>query len=166
MVAVDIAILGVVVMSASVGLLRGFVKEVFSLVNWVAAIGLAYLFRDTAGAWLPLNDTVRPAIRSMAGGAVIFAGVLIVGGLFSALLHKLVQVTGLSGTDRTLGMVFGLLRGGVIVLALLIILPSLSPVAEQPWWETSVLIPLFLNFEDWAMTLMDDILIWANTIFG
>lgn len=166
MTGADIVILSVIVISALVGLLRGFVKEVFSLANWVAAIILVYLFRDAVGAVLPLGDSVSPLIRSVAGGAIVFAGTLIIGGMLSSLVHKLVKATGLSGTDRTLGAVFGLLRGSIIILALLIILPSVSPVAEQPWWQTSTLIPLFLNFEEWATTLMADIVIWGNEIFG
>lgn len=166
MTGVDIAILSVVIVSALVGLLRGFIKEVFSLVNWVAAMILVYLFRDPVGTLLPLGESVSPLIRSIAGGVLIFAGTLIIGGLLSTLLHKLVKATGLSGTDRTLGVVFGLLRGCIIVLALLIVLPSVSPVAEQSWWEASKLIPLFLNFEEWATTLMADIVIWANEIFS
>lgn len=165
MTGADIAILSVVVISALIGLFRGFVKEVFSLLNWVAALILVYLFRDQVGALLPLGQSVSPLIRAVAGGAIIFVCTLVVGGLLSALINKLVKATGLSGTDRTLGVVFGLLRGSIIILALLIILPSVSPVAEQPWWQTSQLIPLFLNFEEWATTLMADIVIWANEIF-
>lgn len=166
MTGADIAILSVLIISSLVGVLRGFVKEIFSLLNWLVAIALAYLFRETVGATLPLGEAVSPLIRSAAGGAIIFLVTLVLGGLLSTLLHRLVKATGLSGTDRTLGVVFGLLRGSIIVLALLIILPSLAPVAEQPWWQTSTLVPLFLNFEDWATTLMSDIIVWAKELFG
>ena len=166
MTGADIAILTVVSISALVGLVRGFIAEVFSLFNWVAAMILVYLFHDPVGAVLPLGDSVSPLIRSVAGGVLIFAGTLFLGGLLSTLLHRLVKATGLSGTDRTLGFVFGFLRGCIIVLALLIVLPSVLPVAEQPWWQASKLIPLFLNFEEWATTLMADIVIWANEIFA
>lgn len=152
--------------SALIGVFRGFVKEVFSLATWLVALSLAYLFRDQVGAALPLGEGVSPTISSLAGGALIFVTALILGGLFSSLVHKLVKVTGLSGTDRTLGVVFGLLRGCILILALLIILPSLAPVTEQVWWQTSKLIPSFLDFEEWALSLMNDIVIWANEIFG
>lgn len=154
------------IISALIGVFRGFVKEVFSLANWLIAMSLAYLFRDQVGAILPLGEGVSPMISSVAGGVLIFVSVLVLGGLASSMLHKLVKVTGLSGTDRTLGVAFGLLRGCILVLALLIILPSVSPVADQPWWQTSKLVPVFLRFEEWATTLMSDMVIWANEIFG
>lgn len=163
MTGADIAILLVVAVSALVGLLRGFVKEVFSLLNWVAALVLSYLFRDAVGAVLPLGDSVSPLVRTLAGSVLIFVVVLILGGILITLIHKLVKASGLSGTDRTLGVTFGLLRGCVIVLALLILLPAVSPVEEQAWWQASVAIPMFLGFEEWATTLMADLLHWANT---
>ena len=166
MTGVDIVILSVVLISALVGLLRGFVKEVFSLANWIAALILSYWFHDLVGALLPLGDSVSDLIRSLAGGAIVFITVLVGGGLLSTLASKLVKATGLSGTDRTLGMVFGLLRGSIVVLVLLIVVASASPVAEQSWWQASTLVPLFLDFEQWATTLMADVVIWANEFFG
>jgi membrane protein required for colicin V production len=158
----DIAILIVVLVSALVGLLRGFIKEVFSLANWVAALILAYLFRDPVGAILPLGESVSPLIRSSIGGILIFVITLIVGGLLVTLIHKVAHASGLSGTDRTLGVVFGLLRGCVIILALLILLPAISPIEEQGWWQASVTIPLFLGFEEWATTLVADLVNWVT----
>ncbi len=165
MTGVDIAILCVVVISALVGLFRGFVKEVFSLANWIAAALLAYLFHDQAGAHLPLGDSAGLIIRGLAGGALVFITVLIIGSLVSALVHKLVKASGLSGTDRTLGVVFGILRGCVIILLLLIVLPSVSPVAEQSWWTASLLIPVFLEFEEWATGLVADLAHWVQSTF-
>lgn len=166
MTGADIAILSVIVISALVGVLRGFVKEVFSLATWIAALILSYLFRDPVGAALPLGESVSMLIRSVAGGILVFCSTLILGGFLSTLVHKLIHATGLSGTDRTLGVVFGLLRGCVIILALLIILPSISPVEEQPWWQTSTTIPLFLGFEEWATTLVADLVTWVNEILN
>lgn len=162
MTGVDLVILTVVLLSALVGLLRGFIKEVFSLANWVAALILAYMFRDPVGAILPLGESVSPLIRSTVGGILVFVVTLILGGLLVTLIHKLVHASGLSGTDRTLGVVFGLLRGCVIILALLILLPAISPVEEQSWWQASVTIPLFLDFEEWATTLMTDLVDWVT----
>jgi len=65
-------------------------------------------------------------------------------------LGKLVSSTGLSGTDRTLGLVFGVFRGLLIVLALVIILPQAVPVGQDLWWTESALIPIFQGFESWG----------------
>ena len=60
---------------------------------------------------------------------------------------KLVSSTGLSGTDKTLGLVFGVFRGFLIILAIVIILPELVPVSSDQWWTESKLIPFFQSFE-------------------
>ena len=166
MTGVDIAILSVISVSSLVGLFRGFVKEVFSLINWLAAITLAYLFNDAVGAVLPLGENVSPMIHKLAGGVLVFVLVLIIGGIISMLVHKLVEASGLSGTDRSLGFVFGLFRGAVIILALLMLLPSVAPVDEQSWWQSSRFVPVFLSFEAWARALMADLVVWANTVFS
>jgi len=98
----------------------------------------------------------------LVGGILLFVITLIVGGLLVTLIHKVAHASGLSGTDRTLGVVFGLLRGCVIVLALLILLPAISPIEEQNWWQASVTIPLFLGFEEWATTLVADLVNWVT----
>jgi membrane protein required for colicin V production len=70
------------------------------------------------------------------------------------LLGKLVSSTGLSGTDRTLGLVFGVFRGLLIVLALVVILPQAVPVDQDPWWIESSLIPILQGFETWGRDVM------------
>ena len=80
----------------------------------------------------------------------LFLGILLVGGLLNYLLGKLVDATGLSGTDRLLGVLFGAARGGIIIMAILVILPGVLPVDQDAWWRQSILIPQFLRFEGWA----------------
>lgn len=164
----DIVILAVLLVSMLLGLLRGFVKEVFSLANWTLALLLAYGLHAPFGAVLPMGAAASPALRSTLAALLIFFATLIVGGLIGAAAYKLVRVSGLSGTDRTLGSIFGLGRGAVIVLALLALLPGLSadnPMNEQAWWQASALIPLFLSVEPWAAALWTDILAWLGQLF-
>ncbi len=161
----DIAILLVLAISASVGLFRGFIKEVFSLATWGAALLLSFLFRSQVGQLLPLDPELGSIVLDLAGGACIFILVLVCGGLVSHLLSKLAEATGLSGTDRTLGSVFGLARGLVIVLAILIFLPAMAPVEEVNWWASSFLIPEFLAFESWAMELLSSLSSWIVGFF-
>ena len=150
----DYLILTLVGFSALFGLWRGFVKEVFALINWVCAFVLCVLFYKPLGALLPIGETAA-WIREAIGAALIFIAVLIVGALLRSMIHGLVKVTGLSGTDRSVGMVFGVFRGAIIILVLLIFLPEISPIAEQNWWQASYLIPKFLGFEDWARDLYE-----------
>jgi len=80
----------------------------------------------------------------------LFVGTLLLGSVANFLLGKLVSSTGLSGTDRTLGLVFGVFRGLLVVLAIVIVLPQAVPVDEDPWWMASSLIPLLQGFEAWG----------------
>lgn len=152
----DWTILAIVAISTLIGLSRGFVREVLSLLTWVAAFVVAMMFRDQLAPLLSnLVDT--PSLQAIAAFAILFIFTLLAGAGLNMTLSAFVQATGLSGTDRVLGMVFGLLRGGIVVLALLILAPALVPVEQDNWWRESVLIPHFLAFEDSAKDLAEAI---------
>jgi len=86
--------------------------------------------------------------------------VLLVGAAVNYLLGRLVAATGLSGTDRLLGLLFGALRGALIVLAGTILLPQMLPVEEDLWWKDSQIIPLFRQFEGWGIELYYTVKSW------
>lgn len=162
----DYIIFGVVAISSVIGLWRGLVKEVFSLLNWLVALGFAYLFYKPIGALLPIGDSdSAPWLRDTIAGALVFFGTLIGGGIIRALIDRLVKATGLSGTDRTLGMIFGIGRGVVVILSLLLVLPSLTPIAEQTWWAESRVIPVFLSFEESARGLYAQLTALFQSVF-
>ena len=144
MATADIVILGVVLLSALIGLVRGLLKEVLSLATWTAAIGLALYFAPEASVYLAgvISDEV---IRLVAAFAGIFLGALIVGGLVQWLIGALVKGTGLTGTDRFLGFVFGSARGVLVCLVGLIAIRSFAQSAD--WWQASLLVPELLAFE-------------------
>ena len=146
---VDWTILAIVSISIVIGVARGFIREVMSLVVWVAAVVLSMMFYlELAPSLGELIST--QSLRLLTAWLAIFVSVLIVGGLINYLLSKLIEVTGLSGTDRLLGVVFGAARGFLLVLAVLMFLPDILPVDQDPWWRESALIPEFLKFENWA----------------
>jgi membrane protein required for colicin V production len=145
----DWAIIAVLGLSALISVVRGFVKEVVSLLIWLTAALVASIFHDQLAALLTgWIDT--PSLRMLAAWVCLFVAVLIVGSILNYLLGKLIQATGLSGTDRLLGMLFGVVRGFVILMVVLIILPKILPVTEDRWWIDSTLIPYFMQYEDWA----------------
>jgi membrane protein required for colicin V production len=154
--AVDIGIVVVVAISGLISLVRGFVKETMSLIIWLSAFIVASTFDDTVSVFL-VNLVEMASLRHLAAWGGLFVGTLLVGALANFLLGKLVDSTGLGGTDRTLGFVFGIFRGLLIVLAIVIILPKAIPVEQDMWWQESTLIPLFENFESWGRQAVADI---------
>lgn len=149
---VDWAIIAIVAVSSLISLTRGFVKEALSLVTWIVAGVIAGCsverFRSIWSATLP-----PPRCRSWPLVRFFFVATLLVGALVNFLIGELVRVTGLSGTDRVLGMVFGAARGGLLVI-LLVGLLSLAPVQQDAWWQNSVLLPHFLIVADWSKNLI------------
>ncbi|MGH8530859.1 MAG: CvpA family protein [Nevskiales bacterium] len=147
---VDYIIIGLVVVSALFGLLRGFMREVIALVSWIVAFWLAFQFGPALAIWLEPHISV-PSLRQGAAYAGLFIGVLIVGGLAGYFLARLIYATGIGGTDRVLGLVFGALRGLVIVL-IAILLGGMTVLREDPWWQQSVSIQYL---EPWAQKLRE-----------
>ena len=145
---VDYAVLGVVVLSILVGTLRGFIKEVFSLAVWAAAFLVAFQYSGALALQLE-NHIELPSARTSLAFAGLFLVVLLVGGLITFLIGKLVEKTGLSGTDRLLGGVFGGIRGLVLIL-LLMLVAGLTPVPQDPWWQQSRSIQSMLPLAEWA----------------
>ncbi|MCY4059172.1 MAG: CvpA family protein, partial [Gammaproteobacteria bacterium] len=141
----------VIVVSAVFGLMRGLVREVLSLVIWVAALLLGIAFADPVAAVLGLD--LSAALQTAIGFAIVFVAVLVAGALAQRFLGGLVESTGLTGTDRTLGLVFGTVRGAAVVLVALILL---RPFAEsRDWWTESRIAPPLLTFENEVIELFD-----------
>jgi len=150
----DYAIIATVVISILVGFLRGFIKEVLSLVIWAAAFLVAYQYGgEVAGM---MEDHVSlPSARAAMGFAGLFVAVLLVGGLLSYLITRLVESTGLSGTDRMLGGVFGAARGLALVIIFLLI-AGFTPIPADPWWSQSTLINRLSPVLFWAVEFLPE----------
>ena len=128
----------VVLLAASVllGLWRGLVYEVLSVLNWLAAFVLAQWLAADAAALMPLSRAGE-AIQYAAGFVVVFIAALMLGGLLAWLTKKLVEAVGLRPVDRALGGMFGLVRGTVAVLALAVVV-HLTGLKDGVWWTESV----------------------------
>lgn len=150
----DWAIVAVLAVSTLIGVWRGFVREALSLAVWVVAFIVAMLFYSALGPWFGRwVDTL--SLQLLLAWVTLFVGTLLLGGLVNFLLVTIVHATGLGGTDRLLGMLFGFARGLLVVLALLIVLPGILPVTRDDWWLESALIPHFLAFDSQARDLAD-----------
>lgn len=149
---VDYAIIGVVLVSTLISLVRGFVKEVLSLLTWIAAFVIAMGFSQSAAVFVPKAVDI-PSARVALAFLVLFVLVLIVGGIINWIISTLVNKTGLSGTDRSVGMVFGLARG-VFIVSVLVLLAELTAMPKEAWWQSSVFIPQFMVFAGWIHALL------------
>ena len=146
----DALILLVIAVSALFSLRRGFTREAFSLLIWVAAFIVARLFGPAFELMLE-GSIETPSARMATAFGVLFAATLVVGALINHLLGELVRVTGLSATDRLFGMVFGAVRGVVLVIVLVAVGDHLF--SADSWWRESVLVPHFALLEDWTRTV-------------
>lgn len=141
MIWVDYVIISIVGLSALIGFARGLIREVLSLGIWIGAALVAWTY------YKPLSVILEPwiSISSVRFGAaflVLVFIVLILGAIFGHLLTVLVEKTGLTGTDRLMGVVFGGARGALLV-AMLVFLGALTPLPDDPWWQESALIGRF-----------------------
>jgi membrane protein required for colicin V production len=148
---IDIIIALALVVSVVIGLLRGFVKEVFSIATLVVAIWAALYFGPAVGefspSWLSSDE-----LQVWFGRLIIFFVVSVVGGLIGWGASKLIHIALLGGIDRLFGAMFGFLRG-VILTALLIIGGQFAGFDNDEWWEESRLLPHFEVVADWIKVM-------------
>ena len=131
----DWLLLAVLALSVGVGLWRGLVFEVLSLVAWVVAWVVAEVWGPALAVGLPLGASAA-ALRATAGFALAFVGALVACSLLARLARMLVAATPLSLIDRMLGGGFGLLRG-LLILLVAATLVALTPAAHSPIWQAS-----------------------------
>ena len=150
MIWADIAILVIISVSALISLLRGFIREVLSLFAWVLAFWLALTYTH---AYAVVLDGIisQPSLRLAAAFLVLFVGTLLVAALVNIFISKAMRKSGLSGTDRMLGLIFGILRG-TLAVAILVLLAGLTPLPKEHWWTQSTLL---LHFQNLALFIRD-----------
>jgi membrane protein required for colicin V production len=132
---VDLALAGVLVLSVLVGLARGLVFEILSVLGWVVAYFAAQWLSAEVAAFVPIG-AAGSALNQGAAFALTFVAALILWGLAARLVRLLISATPLSLPDRVLGAGFGALRGVVVLLALATVV-ALTPAVRAPAWRTS-----------------------------
>lgn len=150
----DGAVVIVLLLSALLAFARGFVNEVLSVGAWVGAIAAVVFV-------LPLTRPVarslieQPLFADIAAGAVIFIVALIALSLLTGHIGRAVRASTLNAVDRSLGVVFGLARGALIVCLGYIAIAWLIPPPEQPaWLRQAKSMPLVEAGADWLKSLV------------
>lgn len=149
---IDIVIVTIIALSVVTGLLRGFVKELIALCVWILAIWLAFKYSANVSLWLQpyiKDKTARTAVAFV----MILLGAIVAGGLCNAILSFILHRSGLSGTDRLLGMGFGFIRG-VFIVALLMLVVKIADIPYQSYVDQSRLYARFNPLVDWLTGFM------------
>ena len=149
---VDIAIVLIVAVSSLIGLYRGFIGEFFSLASWLIALWLAWTLAGFGAGFLE-SHIDQPTFRVVVSFATIFVLSLMLLSVVSHIFQGFLSFAALIGVDRYLGMLFGIIRG-VIIVALMIMAATFMDFASQPWWKASLLTEYFVPVVDFIRELL------------
>jgi membrane protein required for colicin V production len=139
MTAFDFMVIGVVGLSMVLAFVRGFVRVFVSLAAWVIAVMAALRFSPIIGGMLP-DFGESPATRYLVAFALILIGVLIVGALVGYLVSRLVRAVGLGFLDRTLGAIFGMARG-LLIAVIVVLFAGMTSAPRKDWWQNALTSP-------------------------
>ena len=153
---IDLAVLVAIAGSALLGLLRGLVGTVASLVAWLAAGWIAFRHGAALAFWFS-DDGMPGASELLAGYAAAFIGVLVLVSLVGWAVRKLVHSVGLSGLDRLLGLALGAARGA-LVACMGLLLMAFSSLPQEPAWAGSRAVVVLLPGAQWMARWLPD---WA-----
>ena len=132
----DFGVLIVLGVSLVISLFHGLIREMISLGGWVGGFILATLFGGRVAGLLP--QSLSSTLSALVGFLLIFVGVLAISWIISLILSSAVRASGLGPADRALGAIFGLARGLIIVLVI-VLLSGLTPLPREPFWREAVL---------------------------
>jgi membrane protein required for colicin V production len=127
--------IAVVFISFLIGAWRGLVYEVMAVLGWIAAFIVAQMFASQVGDMLPISAP-NESVRYAAGYATVFIATLIAASGLTWFASKAIQNIGLRPVDRILGAGFGVARGLLLLMALVIVV-QMTPLKNGPWWTQS-----------------------------
>jgi membrane protein required for colicin V production len=132
----DIGVLGILVVSVAISLLRGLSREMVSLGVWVGGFVLATYFGSYVAGFMP--QSLQPLWAALIGFLIIFGVVLLAGWIVGMALSSAVRASGLAPADRAMGSLFGLVRGLLVVLVI-VLLAGLTPLPREAFWREAFL---------------------------
>ncbi len=138
----------ILLVSGAVGFFRGFIRESIALVAWLAGLWLAWHFAYVVNPWLG-GALAEPGVREWTGRAIVLLVVLLIGALVGSIVsHFARRAVGLAAMDRLLGVVFGLVRG-VVVIGLLVLAGRAVNLDIEPWWGRTHSMPAAEGVANW-----------------
>tara|TARA_B100000902_G_scaffold62687_1_gene69631 strand:- start:222 stop:734 length:513 start_codon:yes stop_codon:yes gene_type:complete len=150
----DYVLIAIIGISAIIGLVRGFIKEAFSLSIWILAFWISWTFFQKIALHLePYIDS--PTVRLGLAFILILLLCLLVGRVISFILIKIIDRSGMSSTDRIFGVIFGMARGTLIV-SIAVIIAGLTTIPQEEWWKNSSLITYFEEAAMWLRGFLPD----------
>ncbi len=153
---VDLVIVAIIGLSMITGLFRGFVKEIIALGVWILAFWLAFNYSQSLDPWLQKYLQDKTA-RTATGFIIILISTLIAGGIVNVLLGFILKHSGLSGTDRILGMAFGFVRG-VFIVALIMVVIKMTSLPSEQYARESQLYTKFNPLVNWLYSAMPELI--------
>ena len=161
---IDWSIITLISISTLISAIRGAAKESLSLLVWLLSALIASIFHDQVEVLL-INLIEDQSLRALTAWVSIFLFCLFIGTIFNYFFGKLVKASGLTGTDRLLGIIFGIVRALIITMVFLTIIPKIFPASHTEWWIESTLIPYFQPFQGWAQDAGTATLIFLKNLF-
>nr|WP_315486014.1 CvpA family protein [uncultured Undibacterium sp.] len=136
----DYIVLFIIICSVVISTMRGLVKEILSLISWIVALVVANAFGGTVAGWLP--DVIPGQLtRMIVAFLVLFIGVRLLMALLMRAVDAMIKAAGLNLADRGLGGLFGLARGCVIVMAVVLVC-GMTAIPQQAFWRDALLSPV------------------------
>jgi membrane protein required for colicin V production len=132
----DFGVFIVLGVSVVISLFHGLVREMISLGGWVGGFVLATLFGGQVAGLMP--QSLSPTLGALIGFLLVFIAVLAISWIVGLVLSSAVRASGLAPADRALGAIFGLARGLIIVLVVVLV-SGLTPLPREPFWRDAVL---------------------------
>jgi membrane protein required for colicin V production len=150
----DLSLLAIIGVSALFGVMRGFVGVLASLAAWLLAGWAAFHFGAETARWMS-SDGPPTATELLGGYALSFVAVMLFVGIVGWVVRQFIKTVGLSGLDRALGLVLGLVRGAVVACVLLVLV-GFTPLPREPEWQASPVIPVLLPGARWLSTWLPE----------
>ena len=144
----DIIVVALILISIIISLVRGFVKELISVISWTLAAWLSIRYSQMLAEHITFTDI--PALRIFLAFLIVFVTMIFLGAVVNFIIGQLVRKTPFSTADRILGMILGLARG-VLVLSVLVLLGGSTPFPKEDWWK-----------ESYTITRLETVAIWMK----